>query len=136
MIKSYISKIKYKIDVIREKDSDFQFLHCVTKYPTQLNQLHLSRMNKLRKYTKNIGFSDHTKTSETGLVASKITLSLGATCIERHFTVLDEGKTKDGPVSISPEHLKELCDFANYDTTKQKELIKTEFSLLEFSLGN
>ena len=93
-------------------------------------------MDKLRKYTKYIGFSDHTKTIDTDLIASKLALSLGATCIERHFTILNENETKDGPVSINPEKLKELCEFANYDQTKQKDLIKSEYPTWKTSLGN
>ena len=86
-------------------------MHCVTIYPTQLDQLHFSRMEKLKKYNKYIGFSDHTKPTDTNLIASKLAMSLGASCIERHFTILDENMTKDGPVSINPDQLKELCEF-------------------------
>ena len=93
-------------------------------------------MEKLRKYTKYIGFSDHTKTNETDLIASKLAISLGATCIERHFTILNENETKDGPVSINPDRLKELCEFGNYDNSKQKELIENEYPSWESSLGN
>ena len=118
------------------KGCNFQFLHCVTIYPTQLNQLHLSKMEKLRKYTKYIGFSDHTKTVDTDLLASKLAISLGATCIERHFTILNENDTKDGPVSINPEKLRELCKFVNLNQIEQKELINNDFPLWKESLGN
>ena len=65
---------------------------------------------KIKKYNKHIGFSDHTKPADTNLIASKLAISLGASCIERHFTILDENMTKDGPVSINPNQLKELCE--------------------------
>jgi len=38
---------------------DFYMLHCVTMYPTPLDQFHLSRMELLKKYTPNVGWSDH-----------------------------------------------------------------------------
>ena len=38
-------------------------LHCVTIYPTPLNQLNLSRLEYLRNFTKNVGFSDHSLVS-------------------------------------------------------------------------
>ena len=118
------------------RGSDFQFLHCVTIYPTQLDQLHLSKIEKLKKFTNNIGFSDHTKTGETKLLASKLAIALGSTCIERHFTILDENKTKDGPVSIHPDLLKELREFGDLDKQEQNDLIKNQFPLWESSLGN
>jgi N,N'-diacetyllegionaminate synthase len=118
------------------KGSDFQFLHCVTIYPTKLNQLHLLRMKKLKQYNEHIGFSDHTKPSDTQLIASKLAMSLGASCIERHFTILDENMTKDGPVSINPAQLKELCEFGQYDVSEQKKLIEKEYPLWRSSSGN
>ena len=118
------------------KGSEFQFLHCVTIYPTQLEQLHLSRMEKLKQYNNHIGFSDHTKPADTNLIASKLAMSLGASCIERHFTILEENMTKDGPVSINPAQLKELCEFGQYDVSEQKKLIEKEYPLWRSSLGN
>ena len=43
----------------------------------------------------------------------------GANIIERHFTILDASQTKDGPVSINPEKLKNLVE---YSTMKNDEL--------------
>ena len=115
---------------------DFHFLHCVTIYPTNLNQLHLSRMDYLRKYTGNIGFSDHTKTKDTNLIASKLALALGASCVERHFTILPENETKDGPVSIGPSLLKELKEFSDLNNVQRLEKIKSEFPDWKASLGD
>ena len=69
-------------------------------------------MEYLKKFTKNVGYSDHTKVDDDGLIASKIALALGASSIERHFTVLERNQSKDGPVSINPEELTELVNFA------------------------
>ena len=97
---------------IMEDVIEFHFLHCLTIYPTPMYNLNLNRMNFLRNFTSNVGYSDHSHVKTTKLWASKIALYLGASCIERHFTILKEDKTKDGPVSINPSQLKELCDFA------------------------
>ena len=118
------------------KGHDYEFLHCVTIYPTPLNQLHLARMNKLKKFTSKVGFSDHTLVERDGLLASKLALSMGASCIERHFTILEPNETKDGPVSITPKKLKELCDFSQIDQKQQEQLIKDEFLDWRTSLGN
>jgi sialic acid synthase SpsE len=91
----------------------FSFLHCVTIYPTPLDQMHLARMEFLRNFTDEVGFSDHSHVASDGLIGSKAALALGADIIERHFTVLDSEDTKDGPVSINPNQLRELVDFAS-----------------------
>jgi N,N'-diacetyllegionaminate synthase len=93
--------------------SSFSFLHCVTIYPTPLNELHLSRMQYLRQYTPSVGFSDHTLAQRDGIKAAAVALHLGAEVVERHFTILPPDQTKDGPVSVNPGQLKTLCDLAH-----------------------
>lgn len=115
--------------------SNFYFLHCTTIYPTPLKNLNLRRMDYLRKYTQNIGYSDHTKVQDTQLIASKIALALGARCIERHFTVLERDQTKDGPVSINPSELKELTDFAKLSRPEMIKKINSEYPEWEQTLG-
>ena len=115
--------------------SNYHFLHCTTIYPTPLKDLNLRRMDYLRKYTQNVGYSDHTKVEETQVIASKIALALGASCIERHFTVLERDQTKDGPVSINPSELKELTDFAKLSRPERIQQINAEYPEWEQTLG-
>lgn len=115
---------------------EFHLLHCLTIYPTPLEELNLKRMSFLRKFAANVGYSDHSKVETTHLKASKLALALGAKSIERHFTILEKDETKDGPVSIRPEHLKELSDFARLPRFEMMEIIKKEYPEWEQSLGN
>lgn len=121
---------------IMEDVKEFHFLHCLTIYPTPMNNLNLNRMNFLKKFTKNVGYSDHSHVKTTKLWASKIALYLGASCIERHFTILKEDKTKDGPVSINPSQLKELCDFAKLSKDEMFLLIKNGYPDYEKCFGS
>jgi sialic acid synthase SpsE len=93
--------------------ASFSFLHCVTIYPTPLNELHLARMEYLRRFTPSVGFSDHTLVERDGIKAAAVALHLGADVVERHFTILPADQTKDGPVSVNPAQLKTLCDLAH-----------------------
>jgi sialic acid synthase SpsE len=93
--------------------SSFTFLHCVTIYPTPLEELHLARMQFLRQFTPSVGFSDHTLASRDGIKAAAVALHLGADVVERHFTVLAADQTKDGPISIRPKELETLCRLAH-----------------------
>ena len=117
-------------------DVEVVFLHCVTIYPTPMEELHLDRLSFLRRFSKYVGYSDHSKPKETQLWASKIALALGANCIERHFTILADDQTKDGPVSISPSELKELSKFAKMSRYDMMQEIKNEYPNWEISRGN
>ena len=92
---------------------DFSFLHCVTKYPTPNSMMNIARIDFLKQFTSDVGFSDHSNPDESGLDAAKYAFTRGATILERHFTILSSDATKDGPVSMSGKDLKELSEFAN-----------------------
>lgn len=115
---------------------DFTFLHCVTIYPTPMEEMHLRRMSYLRRFTPKVGFSDHSAPAKDNLWASKIALALGADCVERHFTVLDAGETRDGPVSITPEMLRELREFADRPRRERMEIVQREYPDWERTLGS
>lgn len=101
------------------KGKKYAFLHCVTIYPTPLDQMHLLRIQWLRTLAPAVGFSDHSLVAKDGLLASKAALALGASIIERHFTILGPTETRDGPVSISPKHMAELAAFATLEPSER-----------------
>jgi sialic acid synthase SpsE len=97
----------------KKPDTKVAFLHARTIYPTPLENMNISRMMYLKYFGWEIGLSDHSRPEIDGLIASKLAIHLGASYIERHFTVLDQDETRDGPVSINPAQLRELFDFSN-----------------------
>jgi len=104
---------------LNEVGRAFTMLHCVTLYPTPLGEMHLNRMEYLRQFTNSVGLSDHSLVSTDGIKAALVAIHLGATTIERHFTVFEASETKDGPVSITQKHLEEIVEFANLEHDKQ-----------------
>jgi N,N'-diacetyllegionaminate synthase len=116
-------------------DVELSFLHCVTIYPTPLEQLHLRRMHWLRTLAPRVGFSDHTKPADTGLRATKAALALGADVIERHFTVLGPEESRDGPVSVNPGQLAELRSFADLPRPERMATLAREWPEWEQGLG-
>jgi sialic acid synthase SpsE len=74
-------------------------------------------------------YQEITKPSDSGLTATKIAIILGATYIERHFTILDRSETRDGPVSINPAELKELRNF--FELPKMDQLKGINFKDLQ-----
>ncbi len=131
---TYDHEIKEAAHILQ--GSDFEMLHCVTIYPTPLEELHLKRLEYLKQWSPRVGYSDHSKPESTSLWASKIALAMGASNIERHYTVLKPDESKDGPVSINPSMLKELREFADFDQEKQWELIKKGMPQWEITLGD
>jgi len=80
-------------------------LHCVSAYPTLPEQANLLAIEELKKYSDIVGYSDHTKGIEAAITA----VALGATIIEKHFTVRhDYSEFRDHQLSANPVELKEL----------------------------
>lgn len=79
------------------------FLYCVSKYPTELEDLHLSTID----FTRYTGFSDHT----IGIHAPQIALARGATILEKHFTIDKKMYGPDHAGSMTPDELLALDSF-------------------------
>ena len=84
---------------------DLTVLHCTTEYPTPFKDVNLKAMLQIgEKFGVKIGYSDHTKGIEVPIAA----VALGATVIEKHFTL---DKTMEGPdhkASLEPDELKAM----------------------------
>lgn len=106
--------------------TNFALLHCISIYPTPLNEAHLNRMKYLRKLCKHVGLSDHSNPEKDGLKMSLSGLAMGAEIIERHFTILPKDKTRDGPVSLNPAQLKELCSMAKLPNSQIQTIVSKE----------
>jgi N,N'-diacetyllegionaminate synthase len=87
------------------KLEDITVLHCTTNYPTPMNEVNLNAMVSLGKEFKvKVGYSDHTKGIEVAIAA----VALGATVIEKHFTLDCNLPGPDHKASLEPGELKTL----------------------------
>ena len=81
---------------------DITVLHANTMYPTPMEDVNLNAMLTIQKeFGVDIGYSDHTLGIEVDIAA----VAMGASCIEKHFTL---DKTMDGPdhkASLEPKEL-------------------------------
>lgn len=105
---AYAYEIEDAVRVIRDAgNSDITVLHCVSSYPTQAEEVNLKKIPTIRDaFDVKVGFSDHT----IGNVAAVGAVCMGATVIEKHFT-LDKGMAgPDHWFSSSPSELKQYID--------------------------
>ena len=80
-------------------------LHCNTEYPTPFEDVNLKAMEALRKeFGVEVGYSDHTKGIEVPIAA----VALGATVIEKHFTLDRNMEGPDHKASLEPDDLKAM----------------------------
>ena len=133
---TFDDEIQKTATMLKEKNKKFALLHCVTSYPNTLSMANLNRMQWLRQFASEVGWSDHTLVARDGIKAAKTALMLGADYIERHFTILPADKTKDGPVSINPAQLRELADFAKLSEEEQKAIVAKEIPDWEIMRGH
>lgn len=131
---TYNDEVKHAAEIL--KDTNFSMLHCVTLYPTPIEMMNMARMEWLRTLTPNVGYSDHSLVSDTGLLASKAALALGADIIERHFTLLKPNETRDGPVSINQAQLFELSRFAKLSLSDRLSKMNEDYPNWKIVIGN
>lgn len=80
-------------------------LHCNTQYPTPFEDVNLKAMLTIQKdFDVNIGYSDHTRGIEVPIAA----VALGATVIEKHFTLDRNMPGPDHMASLEPNELKDM----------------------------
>ena len=103
-----ITEIKDAIKVLTDngvsKDKII-VLHCNTEYPTPMEDVNLKAMLHIqRELGVPVGYSDHTLGIEVPIAA----VALGATVIEKHFTLDKNLPGPDHKASLEPEELKAM----------------------------
>ena len=104
-----MATLKEVEDAIRVLDNceKLTILHCNTEYPTPMEDVNLFAMNTLKKtFSRNVGFSDHTLGIEVSIAA----VTLGATVIEKHFTLDKNMVGPDHRASLDPVELRAMVD--------------------------
>jgi N-acetylneuraminate synthase len=80
-------------------------LHCTTEYPTPLEDVNLLAIDSMRQlFGLEVGYSDHTQ----GIIVPVAAVALGATVIEKHFTLDCSMEGPDHSASLGPNDLKAM----------------------------
>lgn len=102
-----LNDIDNTVNVLNECGADFSLTHCVSIYPCPYNRTNLGLIPVyIKRFGVPIGLSDHSK----GIYTSLGAVALGASIIEKHFTL---DKTLEGPdhsCSLEPHELGQLVE--------------------------
>ena len=80
-------------------------LHCTTEYPTPPSNVNLGAMKSIHSaFGIDVGYSDHSK----GITVPIVATTLGATIIEKHFTIDRSLPGPDHKASLEPDELKDM----------------------------
>lgn len=87
--------------------SDIRLLQCTTQYPTAYEDVNLRCMETMkRQFGVEVGLSDHSSGIEVAIAA----VAMGATVIEKHFTLDKNMEGPDHKASIEPEELNRMVE--------------------------
>ncbi len=104
---SYLKEIKDAINICKKHQNKIAILKCTSIYPAPIQTLNLSSIGELKKIFKiPIGYSDHAM----GINAATFSIGLGATILEKHFTLDKSLKGADHKISIEPKEFKKMVE--------------------------
>lgn len=105
---SSIKEVKNAMNILINsgtKKKNITVLHSNTQYPTPMQDVNLKAMVSMGKELgTSFGYSDHTLGIEVDIAA----VAMGASCIEKHFTLDYNMKGPDHKASLLPHELKEM----------------------------
>ena len=103
-----LGEIEAAIDAVERAGTpkdNITVLQCVTEYPAPIDEANLLAMVNIgRAFSVKVGYSDHTAGIEVPLAA----VALGATVIEKHFTLDRSLPGPDQKASLEPDELKAM----------------------------
>ena len=100
-----LGEIESAIDVLEQAGTpraNITVLHCTTEYPTPMAEVNLRAMQSIKSaFGVEVGYSDHTPGIEVAIAA----VAMGASVIEKHFTMDRNLPGPDHKASLEPEGL-------------------------------
>jgi sialic acid synthase SpsE len=103
-----LESVKRSVATLQKHKVPIALMHCTSMYPTPYEKVRLGAIPQLQREFPEcpIGLSDHSMHIWTCLGA----VALGASILEKHFTVSRSWPGPDTPISIEPNELRDLID--------------------------
>lgn len=116
-------EIRTAVDVLKANGTPkITLLHCNTEYPTPYGDVNLRAMETMRaQFGLEVGYSDHTPGIEIPIAAA----AMGASVLEKHFTLDRNMEGPDHKASLEPEELKAMVDAVRHVEAALGDGVKT-----------
>lgn len=103
-----LPEIRAAVELLKGQGTEsISLLHCNTQYPTPMEDVNLRAMLRMQdEFGLPVGYSDHTNGIEVPIAAA----ALGASVIEKHFTLSREMEGPDHRASLEPDELKKMTE--------------------------
>lgn len=107
---SSLQELKLAIATLKKHGTpQVAVLHCVSSYPAKPEDMNLKTIQGIVKKLKVItGLSDHSLDSQGGVTIPTASVALGASIIEKHFTLRRSDGGPDAAFSLEPKELGQL----------------------------
>jgi pseudaminic acid synthase len=121
-----LAEIEAAVDCAREAGcKELALLKCTSAYPAPAEEMNLATIPHLKQaFGLPVGLSDHT----LGTSASVMAVTLGATILEKHFTLSREDGGPDAAFSLESHEMKEMVDAVRF---AEKALGKVSYVVTE-----
>ena len=127
---SSLGEIELALETLKKagtSDKNIVLMHCTSEYPAPLDEVNLAAMETLKKcFGVSVGYSDHTLGINIPIAAA----AMGASIIEKHFTLNKDFEGPDHKSSLSPKEFKRMVSSIREVETAigspQKKITKSE----------
>ncbi len=101
-----LAELELAISILKKNGAPtVAILHCISSYPTMPEEMNLATISDIKKRFKVVvGLSDHSLTTSVAVAS----VALGASVIEKHFTLRRADGGPDAAFSLQPREFKEL----------------------------
>jgi sialic acid synthase SpsE len=105
------SEVVQALEFLKDQDvEELCLFHCISQYPAPPENLNLKTLDLLSQFTDGpLGFSDHS----SGGLASALAIGMGASVIEKHYTLDHNLDGPDHTISLNPSQFLEMTKLSN-----------------------
>jgi sialic acid synthase SpsE len=123
-----LNEIHTAVNIYREANTPLLLLHCVSAYPTPLDECNLNMINVLkREFNLPVGYSGH----ESGYLPTLAAVSMGAEVVERHYTLDNNMVGFDHKMSLNSDEfvsmVKDIRSIEKIKGTGEKSVTEKEW---------
>jgi N-acetylneuraminate synthase len=132
---STYTEIDFAVNLVKKYNSKVGLMQCTSKYPSPLEALNLGVIpHMISRYNLPVGLSDH---SIEPIIGPTIAVGMGATIVEKHFTLDRQLPGPDHPFALIPNELesmiKSLRSSEKAKGSGQKDILPEEKELHQFA---